>query len=233
MNDGWIKLHRQMLDNPVVFKDADYLAVWIYLLLTATHKQRPAMYGGQKIMLKPGQLVTGRKKISERTGVNESKIFRILKLFESEQQIEQRKNRYGTLISILAWDEYQASEQQVNNKCTTSEQQVNTKQECKNERNIFKPPTVEEVRAYCEERKNNVNAETFVDFYQSKGWMVGKNKMKNWKAAVRNWEKSRSEGTNRQHVPEPPKYKTFDPEPEKDTVQMPKEIRDSLRRLYE
>lgn len=54
----------------------------------------------------------------------------------------------------------------------------------------FTPPTVEEVRAYCMERGNNVNAETFVDFYTAKGWVVGKNKMKDWKAAVRTWEKS-------------------------------------------
>ncbi len=56
-------------------------------------------------------------------------------------------------------------------------------------RKQFKPPTVEEVQEYCSERMNNVNAESFVDFYESKGWMVGKNKMKDWKAAVRTWEK--------------------------------------------
>ena len=56
-------------------------------------------------------------------------------------------------------------------------------------RKQFKPPTVEEVQEYCYERNNNVNAEAFVDFYESKGWMVGKNKMKDWKAAVRTWEK--------------------------------------------
>lgn len=56
----------------------------------------------------------------------------------------------------------------------------------------FKPPTVEEVHEYCCERMNNVNAEAFVDFYASKGWMVGKNKMKDWKAAVRTWEKGRN-----------------------------------------
>ena len=54
----------------------------------------------------------------------------------------------------------------------------------------FIPPTVEEVSAYCKERNNGVVAERFVDFYACKGWMVGKNKMKDWRAAVRNWEKS-------------------------------------------
>lgn len=64
----------------------------------------------------------------------------------------------------------------------------------------FTPPSVEEVRAYCQERKNNVDPQTFVDFYESKGWMIGKTKMKDWKAAVRTWEKNRVDrGRGRQN----------------------------------
>ena len=53
----------------------------------------------------------------------------------------------------------------------------------------FKPPTVEEVAAYCLERGNHVDAQRFVDYYTANGWKVGKNPMKNWKAAVRTWER--------------------------------------------
>ncbi len=53
----------------------------------------------------------------------------------------------------------------------------------------FKKPTIDEIESYCQERNNNVNANRFYDFYESKGWMVGKNKMKDWKASVRAWEK--------------------------------------------
>lgn len=53
----------------------------------------------------------------------------------------------------------------------------------------FTKPTVEEVRAYCQERNNKVDPETFIDFYESKGWKIGKESMKDWKAAVRTWEK--------------------------------------------
>ena len=55
----------------------------------------------------------------------------------------------------------------------------------------FAPPTVDEVALYCQERGNQVDPDAFVNFYTSKGWMVGKNKMKDWKAAVRTWEKDR------------------------------------------
>ena len=55
---------------------------------------------------------------------------------------------------------------------------------------IFTPPNLKQVKEYCDERKNGVDAERFINFYEAKGWMVGKNKMKNWQAAVRTWEKS-------------------------------------------
>lgn len=53
----------------------------------------------------------------------------------------------------------------------------------------FKKPTLDEVKEYCLERKNGINPQHFIDFYESKGWMVGKNKMKDWKACIRTWEK--------------------------------------------
>jgi hypothetical protein len=56
-------------------------------------------------------------------------------------------------------------------------------------KSVFTPPSIEEVQAYCLERRNNVDAVRFVDFYSMKGWMVGKNPMKDWKAAVRTWER--------------------------------------------
>lgn len=54
----------------------------------------------------------------------------------------------------------------------------------------FAPPTVQEVQEYCIERQNTVDPQRFIDHYEANGWMVGKTKMKDWKAAVRNWEKN-------------------------------------------
>ena len=54
----------------------------------------------------------------------------------------------------------------------------------------FKNPTIDEVKEYCLERGNNINPETFIDFYESNGWKVGKNSMKDWKASLRTWEKN-------------------------------------------
>lgn len=71
---------------------------------------------------------------------------------------------------------------------------------CAKTRKRFIKPTVEEVREYCRERGNTVDADTFVNFYESKGWMVGKNHMKDWKSAVRTWEQSRRGETKPQET---------------------------------
>ena len=57
-------------------------------------------------------------------------------------------------------------------------------------RKRFEKPTISDIEQYCIERNNNVNAEQFFDYYESNGWRVGKNSMKDWKAAVRTWERS-------------------------------------------
>ena len=83
---------------------------------------------------------------------------------------------------------------------------TNTNLTDSNKKAFFKKPTVEEVHQYCNERKNKVCADAFIDFYESKDWQIGKNKMKNWKACVRTWEsreknnpKSNSKGMSKIH----------------------------------
>ena len=66
----------------------------------------------------------------------------------------------------------------------------NIKRKSTTQAKAFVKPTHEEVKAYCVERKNNVDPDNFIDFYESKGWLIGKNPMKDWKASVRTWEKS-------------------------------------------
>lgn len=79
----------------------------------------------------------------------------------------------------------------------------------------FTKPTVEQVAAYCSERNNGINAQQFVDFYASKGWKVGNTPMKDWQAAVRNWERRDKQeriehvGTDYNRNPEPNKYAGF------------------------
>lgn len=139
--EGWIKLYRKIFENPVLGKDSEHLAVWIYLLAHATHKQIPAIFKGEKIILNKGQLITGRKSIAAKLKIPESKIYRIIKEFKNEQQIEQQTSNKNSLITILNWSKYQSGEQQdetqMNNNWTSTEQQMNTNKNVKNEKNIF------------------------------------------------------------------------------------------------
>jgi len=57
-----------------------------------------------------------------------------------------------------------------------------------NKNKKFKIPSIEEIKNYCKERNNSIIPEKFFDFYQAKGWMIGKNKMEDWRAALRTWE---------------------------------------------
>lgn len=97
------------------------------------------------------------------------------------------------------------------------------------------PPSVDDVKEYCEQRKNGIDAEAFVDYYAQQGWKLANgNPMKDWQAAVRTWEKrnqkkTEPKGRSNQCVPEPPKYKEFEPEPEIETSQMPESMREKYR----
>jgi len=143
-NKGWIKLYRALLDSPYA-NNPDYSWLWVYLLLRARHKEKTIMWNGKDLIIKEGQLITGRKELSMNSGLTESKVYRILNYFEKEQQIEQQKTNKFTLITILNWSKYQSSEQlieqQMNNKRTTNEQQVNTNKndkKDKNDKNVIK-----------------------------------------------------------------------------------------------
>lgn len=122
-NGGWIKLHRSVLDNPVVFAGTDYFAVWIYLLLKAVHKDgTKVMCRGVQYTLSAGQLITSRRELGEQLKISEAKIQRILTRLQNEQMIEQQTTRRNRVITILNWDRYQQGEQQVE---PPSEQQTN------------------------------------------------------------------------------------------------------------
>ena len=76
---------------------------------------------------------------------------------------------------------------------------INTDRDKGKTESRFTPPTLEEVRGYCIERNNGIDPERFIDYYTSNGWKVGKNGMKDWRAAVRTWERS--------ETPKPPYQK--------------------------
>lgn len=138
MNHGWAKLHRKMQENPR-FKDSAWVHVWVFLLLNATHKAHRMIFNGVDTELRPGQLITSRKSISDGTGINQSKVERMLKTLKTEHQIEQVSSPVSRLITILNWELYQGGEQvsehRVNSERTASEHRVNTNKNEKKDKN--------------------------------------------------------------------------------------------------
>jgi hypothetical protein len=132
MEQGWVKLHRQLIENPIITKPS-YLALWVVLLLKANHKENKFMWNGNIIVVKEGQMITGRKELSKETKIPESTIEDILNYLEKQHQIQQQKTTKYRLITIVNWVKYQGSDTKSNNKATTKQQQADTN---KNDNNI-------------------------------------------------------------------------------------------------
>lgn len=98
-------------------------------------------------------------------------------------------NRYLTLVYDPIKENLKDNNTSTNNKEINNNKLLFTKK-------VFKKPTLAEVQEYCLERNNHINAEKFIDYYNSNGWKVGRNSMKDWKATIRNWEKNQQEKTD-------------------------------------
>ena len=127
---GWIKLHR-VLASSAIGNKPDYLAVWVHLLLSATHRPREMLVGRQIVQLEAGQLVFGRKAFSAKTGVSEAVIRSALDAFKSLKQITIKTTTKYSIITVTKWSEYQSEEPANNLKKTSKQPAANHKQEGK------------------------------------------------------------------------------------------------------
>ena len=159
--------------------------------------------------------------LAEFCGCSECKIsLAIKKLIELDYlELASFNGRERILKSRLLKSKRQTSKKYEANSTITSNMyntMINIDDKKKNikKKSLTIPPTLSEIKAYCEERNNFVNPEAFYDFYESKNWMIGKNKMKDWQAAVRTWEKLDSNGNKQKNVkPKPDWYTNPNPEP--------------------
>lgn len=200
---GWVKLHRSIQDN-WVWNDKPFTKgqAFIDLLLLANHSDKKVPLGNELINVEQGSFITSELKLMERWGWSKTKVRAFLKLLENDSMIVKKTDRKKTTIFIVNWGNFQnqqtTEEPQKDHEKTTKEPQKDTNKNDKNEKNVknnknngrkaFIPPTVAEVEAYCIERGNGIDPELFVAHYEARGWMLGKEKMKDWKAAVRTWE---------------------------------------------
>ena len=201
LQNGFIALHRSLLSWGW---HADPATGWLFVNLLLMANWTDSDWQGMTI--KRGQLVTGRKALAAQTGLSEQTVRTSLNHLKSTNEITIIPTNKFSVITIVNYGKFQdisemltststnnltSDQPAANQQLTTNEKEKQQEQGIK-PRKRFTPPTVDEVAAYCRERGNAVDAQRFVDFYASKGWKVGNAGMKDWHAAVRNWERQDS-----------------------------------------
>jgi hemerythrin superfamily protein len=125
MHRGYVLIFRKIKDT-FFYQDSEAVHLWVHLLLEANHKDKSFLFNGKKMDLKKGQLITGRKKLASSTGINESKVKRLLKMFSEEKLIDQQTTNKFSIISITNWEFHQAVDQQMASQWPASDQPVTT-----------------------------------------------------------------------------------------------------------
>ena len=207
VSNGFILLHRKIVEwewyqNPNTFR------VFLHCLLMANFTD--GRFEGKDI--KRGQFVTSLPSLSKQTSLSIQQVRTALDHLKSTGEITDTSTSKYRLITVVKYDQYQidnrqnnsqsTGEQQASNSQSTGEQQQykknNKEKREKGNNNIisltrdvkrFTPPTAEEIVDYCENALCYIgfDAQHFIDYYESNGWMIGKHKMKDWRATVRNW----------------------------------------------
>ena len=180
---GWIKLHRQILEWEW-YSDNNCFRLFLHLLLKANHKEK--RFKG--IELKVGSIVTSRDLLARETGLSSQQIRTALNKLISTNEITSETSSQGTILQIVSYEKYQVSTNEITNEQPASNQRATTNKNVNKEKK-FIIPTFNDVLEYCMQNNLDVDGVKFINFYESKGWMVGKNKMKDWKAAIRTWVK--------------------------------------------
>lgn len=204
---GFITLHRQII-NWEWYQDQNTKDLFLHLLLIANFTD--TRFFGRKI--KRGQVVTSLDSLAKETGMSIQNIKTAIKHLISTNEITNLSTRQYRIITITKYDDYQkltndlTLNQQTPNKQLTNDQQyhnninnvnkgTNNKSGGRPRTPTFVPPSIEEVRAYCEERKNDIDPEYFVNYYEARNWVLSSGqKMSNWKSTIVTWERRDKNG---------------------------------------
>lgn len=203
MSKGFVSIHRSICDcwlwdnKPFAYGQA-----WVDLIILARHEDGKMLHNGKVIPVKRGDINRSISSLATRWGWDRRKVRKFLRCLESDGMVLVNSTTHGTTITLVNYDNFQLSgTTKRTTKCTTDAQPSvqpmptnNNENNENNENNIergkkFAPPSLDDVKSYFTEKGvNDPNeADMFFSFYESKGWMVGKNKMKDWQAAVRGW----------------------------------------------
>ena len=211
---GCILIARSILTSEIWLKPPEYLKIFMYILLKVNYRDNPLFERGTN-------LFNFSQEVGNLHGIAITQIYNFLRWAKSEKVgiLTTQKTTRGIVIKVNNYNKFQTLEnyylqdtlqdscktvtKQLQDSCNTIiKERIKENKEINNKDNIigknkksflrFTPPTIEEIQTYCIERNNNIDPEYFYDYYESNDWHVGKSKMKDWKAAVRTWERNQN-----------------------------------------
>lgn len=199
--DGFLKLYNKMLDWEW-YDDINTKVVFLHCLLRANWKAG-SWHG---IKYEPGQFITSLPNLATETHLTVRQVRTALEHLKSTGEVTDFRQANCRVITVNNWNQYQGydrpndrpatDQRQTCDRPATADKDYIDIKTIKTNNKRFVKPTVDEIRNYCLERHNGIDAQQFFDYYESKGWMIGKNHMKDWKASVRTWENRRKGEVN-------------------------------------
>ncbi len=206
--NGWIKLHRKFLDTSI-HSNPNCVALVIYCLLKANYEDNKIIWNGREMTVRRGQFVSGRLNMHLATGISIQTLRTCLNILVNTEFLTIKSTNKFSIISICKYNEYQILEnetnqqtnkQLTNNQQTTNKQLTTDKKDKKDKKEEgpstscrFQKPTSAEVSEYARSIDFVLDGDKFWNFYESKGWVVGKSAMKSWRAAVKTWKSKQEE----------------------------------------
>jgi hypothetical protein len=208
---GWIKLHRSIKDHWLYTENRVFskFEAWNDILLSVNFADAKQVIKGKIYNIKRGESTMSLDTWAKRWNWDKSKVRRFLTLLQSDGMIVLVSDNITTHLTVCNYASYQdernASETPMKRKRNAEEIQMTPikeeEEEQEQKESKFKKPTIEEISLYMEEQGMNNIAERFYNHYEAKGWMIGKNKMKDWRASVRTWKDGNLKTTTTMNKP--------------------------------
>jgi hypothetical protein len=200
---GWIKLHRDIKNHWIYTEKRKFskFEAWTDILLSVNHAQAKTIIKGKLITIERGESILSLDSWAIKWGWNKSAVNRFFDLLKKDGMILLQNEMVTTRLTVCNYASYQdernADETQKKRKRNATETQtksIKEEQEQEEEKEEeqdkkFKKPTIDEIALYMDEQGMVNVSERFYNFYEAKDWMIGKNKMKNWRACVITWKK--------------------------------------------
>lgn len=189
---GWIKYYRSTMQS-VVWSDPFLLKMFNYCLLKARHEAGKTIFNGQEIFLNSGQFVTGRDALHDaynrgakkRHQISSSSTFRLLKKLEEYEILNIKSNTKYSVVTVVNWNRYQNSEQQIDNKPTTNRQQTDTNKNDKNAENAKKKNSPKNRRTYSDDSQEFILASYLLERIKVNNPDVKEPDLQKWADGIR------------------------------------------------